>query len=94
VTKRFSIIPNLNLVVWVCSKCGQKTIPLFCNADKPIEPTFCSTCNFRGRFQIYLSQTLYRNYQSLTIQEPLSSSQPGRIPRTKQVIIFSDLANC
>jgi DNA replication licensing factor MCM2 len=41
-----------------------------------------------------LSQTLYWNYQSLTIQEPPSSSQPGRITKAKQVIIPSDLVDC
>lgn len=39
-------------------------------------------------------QTLYRNYQKLTLQESPGIVPAGRLPRHKEVILLNDLIDC
>ena len=38
-----------------------------------------------------MQQTIYRNYQKITLQESPGSVQAGRLPRHKEVILLHDL---
>ena len=38
-----------------------------------------------------VQQTIYRNYQKITLQESPGSVQAGRLPRHKEVILLHDL---
>lgn len=40
-----------------------------------------------------MEQTLYRNYQKITIQESPGSIPPGRIPRSKDCVLLADLCD-
>ncbi len=40
------------------------------------------------------SQTIYKNYQKLTLQESPGSVPAGRLPRHKEVILLHDLIDC
>lgn len=40
---------------------------------------------------LLLAQTVYRNYQKITLQESPGSVPPGRLPRTKEIILLGDL---
>lgn len=44
--------------------------------------------------QINSSETVYRNYQKLTLQESPGSVPAGRLPRSKEVILTADLIDC
>lgn len=44
-------------------------------------------------FQINMEQTIYRNYQKITIQESPGRIPAGRIPRSKDCILLSDLCD-
>lgn len=94
VTKRTSVFPQLRIIKWKCNKCYNVIGPFSVTEDKPNSPTICPYCNNKSGFQIDTSSTVYRNYQRITIQEPPGSVQPGRLPRTKEVILYSDLADC
>lgn len=39
----------------------------------------------------YYLQTVYRNYQKITLQESPGTIPPGRLPRSKDVILLHDL---
>ena len=39
-------------------------------------------------------QTLYQNYQKITIQESPGKVAAGRLPRSKDVILLADLVDC
>lgn len=39
-------------------------------------------------------QTIYRNYQKLTLQESPGKVPAGRLPRYKEVILLNDLIDC
>ena len=43
------------------------------------------------RPQVNVAQTIYRNYQKLTLQESPGSVPAGRLPRHKEVILLHDL---
>ena len=38
-----------------------------------------------------MQETIYRNYQKITLQESPGSVQAGRLPRHKEVILLHDL---
>ena len=38
-------------------------------------------------------QTLYKNYQRITMQESPGKVPPGRLPRSKDVILLDDLVD-
>lgn len=41
-----------------------------------------------------VQQTIYRNYQKLTLQESPGTVPAGRLPRHKEVIMLHDLIDC
>ncbi len=43
------------------------------------------------RMQVNVQETIYRNYQKITLQESPGSVQAGRLPRHKDVILLHDL---
>jgi DNA replication licensing factor MCM2 len=44
--------------------------------------------------QVNASETVYQNYQKLTLQETPGSVPAGRLPRHKEVILLADLIDC
>lgn len=44
-----------------------------------------------ARFVLNIWQTIYGNYQKITLQESPGSVPPGRLPRTKEIILLNDL---
>lgn len=56
-----------------------------CNTTERIWPLTTFPC---------LVQTLYRNYQKLTLQESPGIVPAGRLPRHKEVILLNDLIDC
>lgn len=44
--------------------------------------------------RVALWQTIYRNYQKLTLQESPNTVQAGRLPRYKEIILLHDLIDC
>lgn len=51
-----------------------------------VQPNFCSLKMLRGCLQ-----TVYRNYQKMTLQESPGSVPAGRLPRHREVILLWDL---
>lgn len=92
VTRCYDILPHLLMVKWKCGKCGHSHGPFEVTGEKVVPPTFCAACSGRGNFRIDDSFSVYGNFQKITIQEPPSSVPPGRLPRTKEVILLDDLA--
>lgn len=51
---------------------------------------------FRKRISLHLFcflKTLYRNYQRISIQESPGTVPPGRIPRSKEILLLGDLCD-
>mmetsp|Transcript_9857 Transcript_9857/g.24280 ORF Transcript_9857/g.24280 Transcript_9857/m.24280 type:complete len:895 (+) Transcript_9857:158-2842(+) len=91
VTRRTPVFPQLKMVKFNCAKCGFLLGPFFQTDSKEVDPGSCPECQSSGPFRLNVAQTLYRNYQRITMQESPGSVPAGRIPRQKDVILLHDL---
>merc|ERR1712241_654244 len=57
------------------------------------KPGTCPECQSLGPFEINMQQTLYKNYQRITIQESPGKVTAGRLPRSKDSILLGDLCD-
>ena len=93
ITKRSGVFPQMKKMNFYCEKCGEKKGPLYFNGTDDVKIGNCSICSSKGPFKIVVEDTVYRNYQKITIQESPGTVPPGRIPRYKEVIITNDLVD-
>ena len=94
VTRRSGVFPQLKYVKYDCIKCGALLGPFYQDSIKEIKIGRCSNCQSTGPFNINSEQTIYRNYQRMTIQENPGSVLAGRLPRSRDVILLWDLVDC
>jgi DNA replication licensing factor MCM2 len=94
VTRRSGVFPQLKYVKFDCGKCGTTLGPFFQDTAKEVKISFCSNCEGRGPFTVNSEQTVYRNYQKMTLQESPGSVPAGRLPRHREVILLWDLIDC
>ncbi|EFJ31227.1 hypothetical protein SELMODRAFT_88537 [Selaginella moellendorffii] len=94
VTRRSGVFPQLMQVKYDCNKCGATLGPFFQNTSKEIKVGSCPECQSRGPFSVNVEETIYRNYQKLTLQESPGIVPAGRLPRYKEVILLDDLIDC
>ncbi|GAB1220732.1 hypothetical protein ENUP19_0057G0066 [Entamoeba nuttalli] len=93
VTRVTAIFPQLKAVKYICSVCQARLGPYFINKEMNKVPQLqvCTVCQSKGPFSIDVQNTIYQNYQKITIQEPPNSVSAGNVPRTKDVILLGDL---
>ncbi|KAI4368548.1 hypothetical protein MLD38_017095 [Melastoma candidum] len=94
VTRRTGVFPQLNQVKYDCNKCGAILGPFFQNSYSEVKVGSCPECQSKGPFTVNVEQTIYRNYQKLTLQESPGIVPAGRLPRYKEVILLNDLIDC
>lgn len=87
VTRRTGVFPQLRMVTYDCTKCGGLQGPYAQNGDHEVKPFKCSLCQSKGPFVVNQVETVYSNYQRLTIQESPGTVPSGRLPRAKGVIL-------
>jgi DNA replication licensing factor MCM2 len=93
ITKRTNVFSQLKKIIFFCTKCGEKKGPFFFNGSDDINLGSCLICQANGPFKIEPEETIYRNYQKLTIQESPDIVPPGRVPRQKEVIVINDMVD-
>lgn len=107
VTRRSNVYPQLKLAYYDCTKCKEVLGPYRVDESSMMsssgpdgsakdaatlhQPSSCSNCESTGPFRLNATRTQYRNYQRLNLQETPGSVPPGRVPRTKEVILTNDL---
>ncbi|CAO3616139.1 unnamed protein product [Mucor fragilis] len=91
VTRRTGVFPQLKWVKFNCGKCNHLLGPFYQDIHNEIKINTCPSCQSRGPFNVNMEQTVYRNYQKLTIQESPGTVPPGRLPRHREVICLWDL---
>ncbi|XP_077248606.1 DNA replication licensing factor MCM2-like [Tasmannia lanceolata] len=94
VTRRSGVFPQLQEVKYDCNKCGMILGPFFQNSYLEVKVGSCPECQSRGPFTVNIEQTIYRNYQKLTLQESPGIVPAGRLPRYMEVILLNDLIDC
>lgn len=93
VTSTTGVLPQLSLVKYDCSKCSYVLGPLVQSQNQEVKPGSCPECQSTGPFTINMEQTIYQNYQRITIQESPGKVTAGRLPRSKDTILLSDLCD-
>ncbi|RKO92165.1 MCM2/3/5 family-domain-containing protein [Blyttiomyces helicus] len=93
VTRRTGVFPQLKYVKYDCVKCGDIVGPFYQDPHQEIRIGNCPNCQSKGPFNVNSEQTIYRNYQRMTLQETPGSVPAGRLPRHKEVICLWDLVD-
>ncbi|KIP06418.1 hypothetical protein PHLGIDRAFT_90875 [Phlebiopsis gigantea 11061_1 CR5-6] len=91
VTRRTGVFPQLKYVKFDCRKCGAVLGPFYQDSTKEVRISYCPNCESKGPFSVNSEQTVYRNYQKMTLQESPGSVPPGRLPRHREVVLLWDL---
>ncbi|XP_056292902.1 DNA replication licensing factor MCM2 [Pseudoliparis swirei] len=87
------VLPQLGMVKYDCNKCSFVLGPFFQNQNQEVKPGSCPECQSLGPFEINMEQTVYQNYQRITIQESPGKVAAGRLPRSKDAILLADLVD-
>lgn len=87
VTRRTAVFPQLKQVMYDCSRCGNAVGPFFVNDDVEFRLDSCPNCRSKGGMSVNARQTIYGNYQKLTLQESPGDVPPGMVPRQKEVVL-------
>ncbi|GAB6021139.1 MCM DNA helicase complex subunit [Chamberlinius hualienensis] len=93
VTSASAVIPQLSIVKYDCVKCSYVIGPFVQSQDKEVKPGSCPECQSSGPFEINMEQTVYSNYQRITVQESPGKISVGRLPRSKTAILLGDLCD-
>lgn len=88
-----TILPQLRYVKYDCLKCKYIMGPYFQGQYQEVRPGTCPECQSIGPFDINMEQTVYQNYQRISVQESPSKVAAGRLPRTKEAILLADLVD-
>ncbi|XP_014249054.1 DNA replication licensing factor Mcm2 [Cimex lectularius] len=91
VTASTGVLPQLSLVKYDCGKCGYIMGPFTQSQNNEVKPGSCPECQSVGPFSVNMEQTVYRNFQKVTLQESPGKIPAGRIPRSKDCIMLGDL---
>lgn len=90
ITKRFGVHNQVKRLYLKCSKCGYPNGPFDVQEEEDLKPGACLDCQSKGPWQVDKAKTLYRDHQKITLQESPSSVEPGKMPRSKEVILTGD----
>jgi DNA replication licensing factor MCM2 len=92
VVKRTSVFPQLVKAIYNCNKCHFHIGPIAQNnIETESKPNCCANCQSKGPFLFNEEESIYRNYQKIKLQELPGTVAPGRLPRSKEVILLNDL---
>ncbi|KAF8561638.1 hypothetical protein P879_08044 [Paragonimus westermani] len=94
ITSSSSVLPQLSIVRYNCTKCSCLLGPFVQGqTGAEVRPTTCPDCQSAGPFELNMEQTVFKNYQRITIQESPGKVPPGRLPRSKDAILLDDLVD-
>mmetsp|Transcript_15073 Transcript_15073/g.23397 ORF Transcript_15073/g.23397 Transcript_15073/m.23397 type:complete len:943 (-) Transcript_15073:71-2899(-) len=97
VTRRTGVYPQMKLSYYDCTKCRfvlgpfRNSNSIGGNPNHNASPGSCPRCESSGPFKLNANKTVYRNYQRVVLQETPGTVPPGRVPRTKEVVLTNDL---
>lgn len=97
VTRRSAVYPQLQVAYYTCVKCKHTQGPfrvegLRSNPSASTMPDSCPNNECEGtHFRLNSAMSQYRNVQRVNLQETPGSVPPGRVPRSKEVLLADDL---
>jgi len=93
VTRRSKVFNEVKRLYLRCAKCGFPSGPFDVASDTQLKPGSCVSCQSKGPWRVDRQQTLYRNHQKLTMQESPGTVEPGKMPRSKEVVLTGDMVD-
>merc|ERR1719409_1260774 len=93
ITKRSVVSNQVKRLYLRCAKCNFPSGPFDVVEEKDLKPGSCIECQSKGPWRVDRQKTLYRNHQKVTLQESPSSVEPGKMPRSKEVILTGDMVD-
>merc|ERR1719446_1639447 len=93
VTKRGLVQNQVKRLHLRCAKCNYPSGPFDVSDEADLRPGSCIECQSKGPWRVDRQKTLYRNHQKVTLQESPSSVEPGKMPRSKDVILTGDMVD-
>lgn len=88
VTRRSGVFSLYSIVKFTCTKCQATFGPFI---GKNLKPTSCFECQGNGPFIVNTQETIYKDFQKLTIQEIPGTVPSGSLPRSVEVLLYFDL---
>lgn len=88
VTRRSGVFSLYSIVKFTCTKCKATFGPFI---GKNLKPTSCFECQGSGPFVVNTSETIYKDFQKITVQEIPGTVPSGSLPRSKEVLLYFDL---
>lgn len=94
VTRSSEVKPEAKEAVFKCRRCGEENRVLQIG-EFFREPLSCENpnCRKRGPFDLVVESTVFRDWQSICIQEPPEKLRGGRMPRRLDSIIRDDFVD-
>lgn len=89
-TKRSAVFNQVRRLWLRCAKCNFGKGPFEVAEEKDLRPGSCIECQSKGPWRVDRQRTIYQNYQKISLQESPSSVEPGKMPRSKEVILTGD----
>uniref|UniRef100_A0A915EDV4 DNA replication licensing factor MCM2 n=1 Tax=Ditylenchus dipsaci TaxID=166011 RepID=A0A915EDV4_9BILA len=93
VTVTTGILPQLAIIKYDCKACSFVLGPFVQRQNEEMKPSACPSCQNLGPFELNVKQTVYHDYQRVTIQESPNLVAAGCLPRSKDVILLGDLCD-
>eukprot|EP00811_Abedinium_folium_P003372 NODE_130_length_3565_cov_11.236184.p1 GENE.NODE_130_length_3565_cov_11.236184~~NODE_130_length_3565_cov_11.236184.p1 ORF type:complete len:897 (+),score=351.11 NODE_130_length_3565_cov_11.236184:113-2803(+) len=93
VTKRSAVFNQVKRLHLKCAKCGFPSGPFDVQDEKEFRPGACVECQSKGPWMVHRQKTLYQNHQKITLQESPGGVEPGKMPRSKEVILTGDMVD-
>ncbi|XP_041349090.1 DNA replication licensing factor mcm2-like [Gigantopelta aegis] len=93
VTSTTGVMPQLSIIKYDCNKCNFILGPFYQTQNQEVKPGTCPECQSIGPFEINMEQTVYKNYQRISMQESPGKVPAGRLPRSKDAILLDDLVD-
>lgn len=93
VTKRSQLNTQLKTLYLRCGRCGFPSGPFEVKEDKDLRPGSCAECQSKGPWSVDKELTLYGNHQKIMLQESPGKVEPGKMPRSKEVILTGDMVD-
>lgn len=91
VTRRSGVYPRTFIAKFLCVKCREIFGPFHIENETDFKPSNCPACHVRGPFVISDEETIYKDFQKMTVQEIPGTVPAGTLPRSKEVFVFYDL---
>lgn len=93
ITKRSQVYNQVKLLYLNCAHCNLGVGPFYVSEGDEFQPKACLECGAHGPWKVDRGATIYRNHQKVTMQEAPGSVEPGKMPRSKEVILSGDLVD-